>query len=282
MACAATALFGLCSALSPGYWWYFVMRCITGAGVAGITSSAFLLAVEPVGPSWKGAVVLGSGYGSTVGACLLPLLAFLLPGWRALSFITAALVALVLCTVVPSVPESPRWLLSTGRKVTGSAAHPYQRDLTRTPDRFRLFTCTCCSTCCPFTRTKGFLDRHVARGWEDRVNMRAGCSQPARRRLRVVSAESAAACWRRGTRRRRWPRSHRATRRIFRRRPWRTLPRRWRPGAALWTFWATRGCGGASSSSSTPPAAPTWSVPKRPCACLCSAQHQPVAVLSFL
>lgn len=119
MACAATALFGMCSALSPSYWWYLVLRCVAGAGVASVTSMAFLLAVEPVGPAWRGVAALGSGYGSAAGACLLPFLAFLLPGWRALTFVTSALAGVALCTVVPVVPESPRWLLSTGRKVTG-------------------------------------------------------------------------------------------------------------------------------------------------------------------
>lgn len=122
MACAMTALFGLCSALAPSYWWYLALRCMAGAGVTGITSTAFLLAVEPVGPAWKSVAVLGSGYGSTAGACLLPLMAWLLPGWRALTLVTSALVALVLCTVVPSVPESPRWLLITGRKVTACSS----------------------------------------------------------------------------------------------------------------------------------------------------------------
>lgn len=124
MACATTALFGMCSALAPSYWWYLVLRCLAGAGVAGVSSTAFLLAVEPVGPAWRGVATLGSGYGAAAGGCLLPVLAFLLPGWRALTFVTSALAGLALCTAVPVVPESPRWLLSTGRKVTKHACCP--------------------------------------------------------------------------------------------------------------------------------------------------------------
>ncbi|EIE25628.1 hypothetical protein COCSUDRAFT_83635 [Coccomyxa subellipsoidea C-169] len=122
MACATTALFGMCSALAPSYWWYLVLRCLAGAGVAGVSSTAFLLAVEPVGPAWRGVATLGSGYGAAAGGCLLPVLAFLLPGWRALTFVTSALAGLALCTAVPVVPESPRWLLSTGRKGDATAA----------------------------------------------------------------------------------------------------------------------------------------------------------------
>lgn len=73
--------------------------------------------MEPVGLSWKAVAVLASGYGGAAGACALPLLAWLLPGWRALTLVISALVALVICTVVPSMPESPRWFINSSRKV---------------------------------------------------------------------------------------------------------------------------------------------------------------------
>jgi OCT family organic cation transporter-like MFS transporter 4/5 len=123
VACAATALLGLASALSPSYWWYLVLRCLVGAGASGIAGAAFQLSVEPVGPSWRAAATLASTLGGVAGACLLPLLAFLLPGWRALTLVVSALVGLALCMVVPSMPESPRWLINAGRKVPPSL-HP--------------------------------------------------------------------------------------------------------------------------------------------------------------
>lgn len=58
-----------------------------------------------------------AGFGSCLGACILSLLAWLLHSWRVLTFATSAVVALAACTIVPVLPESPRWLLNNGRKV---------------------------------------------------------------------------------------------------------------------------------------------------------------------
>ena len=59
-----------------------------------------------------------SGYSSAFGACLLSLMAFLLPSWRVLMAGTALVAFASLCLVVPSIPESPRWLLAMGRKAS--------------------------------------------------------------------------------------------------------------------------------------------------------------------
>ena len=61
MACAATLMVGVFSALAPSYWWYFVMRLLSGAGAAGIGQTAFLLATEAVGPGWRAPAVLATG-----------------------------------------------------------------------------------------------------------------------------------------------------------------------------------------------------------------------------
>ena len=62
-----------------------------------------------------------TGLGSCFGACLLSLLAWLLHSWRVLTIATSAMVTLAACVVVPVLPESPRWLLNNGRKVTHSS-----------------------------------------------------------------------------------------------------------------------------------------------------------------
>ena len=61
VSCAVTALSGICSAVAPSFWWYFVFRVFTGANVSGIISTSFLLATEPVGPGYRGAAILSTG-----------------------------------------------------------------------------------------------------------------------------------------------------------------------------------------------------------------------------
>lgn len=61
IACAVTALSGMCSALAPSFWWYFVLRVCTGATVAGIIATSFLLSTEPVGPNCRGTAILSTG-----------------------------------------------------------------------------------------------------------------------------------------------------------------------------------------------------------------------------
>ncbi len=51
----------MCSAVAPSFWWYFVFRVFTGATVAGIISTSALLAVEPVGPNYRGTAILSTG-----------------------------------------------------------------------------------------------------------------------------------------------------------------------------------------------------------------------------
>lgn len=61
VSCAVTALSGMCSAVVPSFWWYFVFRVFTGANVAGIISTSFLLATEPVGLGYRGVAILSTG-----------------------------------------------------------------------------------------------------------------------------------------------------------------------------------------------------------------------------
>ena len=61
LSCTVTALSGMFSAVAPSFWWYFVFRVFTGATVTGIISTSVLLAVEPVGPNYRGTAILSTG-----------------------------------------------------------------------------------------------------------------------------------------------------------------------------------------------------------------------------
>ena len=97
---------------------YVVVRGLTGAGASGVAAVAFLVATEPVGPTWRGAASAAALAVSGKGAALLPALGWLLPYWRGETFAAAAVTAAFLLCLLPSVPESPRWLLHRGRKAS--------------------------------------------------------------------------------------------------------------------------------------------------------------------
>ena len=97
---------------------YVVVRGLTGAGASGVAAVAFLVATEPVGPTWRGAACAAAAAISAKGAALLPALGWALPYWRGETFAAACLTAAFLLCLLPSVPESPRWLLHRGRKAS--------------------------------------------------------------------------------------------------------------------------------------------------------------------
>ncbi|KAK9810056.1 hypothetical protein WJX72_004057 [[Myrmecia] bisecta] len=119
--CLLMAFLGSLCSLAPSFWWYVLLRSATGVGVGGLGRAAFLLATEPIGPSWRGLAGLYTHAFFAMGAALAPLLALLVPAWRPLTFLSAAATCLYLL-FTPSIPESPRWLLAAGRKGEATSA----------------------------------------------------------------------------------------------------------------------------------------------------------------
>jgi len=104
----------LACAASPSYWLFFAARTVTGVGVAGIGLVGYVLGCEFVGPTWRGILGISAQYFFVVGTVLLPLVAFYAPNWRLLCAITGG-IGLLYCLMIPLIPESPRWLLATGK-----------------------------------------------------------------------------------------------------------------------------------------------------------------------
>eukprot|EP00191_Tetraselmis_sp_GSL018_P009447 CAMPEP_0177600314 /NCGR_PEP_ID=MMETSP0419_2-20121207/13552_1 /TAXON_ID=582737 /ORGANISM="Tetraselmis sp., Strain GSL018" /LENGTH=670 /DNA_ID=CAMNT_0019093289 /DNA_START=328 /DNA_END=2340 /DNA_ORIENTATION=+ len=111
---------GVLGGLSPSYWAYFFWRFLCGVGVAGIGMVAYVLGCEYVGPTWRGFLGVAAQYFFAIGATILPAVAFFVPNWRTLSFITGGC-SILYILVLPSLPESPRWLLISGRKGDATA-----------------------------------------------------------------------------------------------------------------------------------------------------------------
>ncbi|DBA92174.1 TPA: hypothetical protein ACH3X1_015889 [Trebouxia sp. C0004] len=117
-------LSGLASAAAPAYWWYMGLRVCSGAAAASMTLAARALAIEPIGPTWRGMAGVASCFFTILGGLVTILIAFLVPSWRAVSFL-AAVPCIMYPALLPSLYESSSWLLSVGRKgeaIAGLAA----------------------------------------------------------------------------------------------------------------------------------------------------------------
>ena len=76
-ATAVAALAGGGSALAGAVWWHMLLRSLTGVGVGGMVHTSQLLALDPIGPTWRAwaAVLLHCFFAA--GGMLLALLCWL-------------------------------------------------------------------------------------------------------------------------------------------------------------------------------------------------------------
>jgi putative MFS transporter len=112
------SVFGLLSALSPGYLWLALLRGLTGFGGGGTLPVDYSMFAEylPTKDRGKYLVYLESFWalGSLVGAGLAWLLVPTL-GWRALLAVSAV-PGIIIFFIRRYIPESPRYLLVNGRE----------------------------------------------------------------------------------------------------------------------------------------------------------------------
>uniref|UniRef100_A0A061RDK7 MFS transporter, OCT family, solute carrier family 22 (Organic cation transporter), member 4/5 n=2 Tax=Tetraselmis sp. GSL018 TaxID=582737 RepID=A0A061RDK7_9CHLO len=116
-----SGLMAIIGGVSQSYWIFLTCRCVSGIGVAGIGMVAYILGCEYVGPSWRGLLGVAAQQFFAFGAILLPVIAYLMPSWRALSILTGAS-SLLFPLALLLVPESPRWLLTAGRSADAVTA----------------------------------------------------------------------------------------------------------------------------------------------------------------
>eukprot|EP01025_Chloroclados_australasicus_P039558 TRINITY_DN4101_c0_g1_i10.p1 TRINITY_DN4101_c0_g1~~TRINITY_DN4101_c0_g1_i10.p1 ORF type:complete len:522 (-),score=40.31 TRINITY_DN4101_c0_g1_i10:308-1873(-) len=115
-----SSTFGMLTAVAPSIYWYGILRFLTGFGNSGIGIIAVTWLTELVGLSWRGWVGISTMYFFTIGECLMPVIAILLPNWRIMNFV-CGLGVLLTILIWPHIPESPRWLLIQGRKGEATA-----------------------------------------------------------------------------------------------------------------------------------------------------------------
>ncbi|PIA50843.1 hypothetical protein AQUCO_01200251v1 [Aquilegia coerulea] len=113
--CVLNAIFGCLTALSPTYWFYAVLRFLTGLSTGGVGLCGFVLATEPVGPSMRGAVGMSTFYFFSGGIAMLSGIAYLFQSWRALYIASSMPSIIYLVAFLPFISESPRWYLVRGK-----------------------------------------------------------------------------------------------------------------------------------------------------------------------
>ncbi|XP_078604007.1 organic cation transporter protein-like [Branchiostoma floridae x Branchiostoma japonicum] len=102
------------ASLASDYVSFIVLRALDGAAANGAFYTAFVLALEVVGPSKRNAVGMTVSLSFGTGFFVLTLLAYFLRAWRNLQLVQALIMYPLLCYWWV-LPESPRWLISKQR-----------------------------------------------------------------------------------------------------------------------------------------------------------------------
>uniref|UniRef100_A0A1L8DER5 Putative synaptic vesicle transporter sv2 major facilitator superfamily n=1 Tax=Nyssomyia neivai TaxID=330878 RepID=A0A1L8DER5_9DIPT len=129
-----TAVAGIVRSFSTSYTMYIIMEFITSGVSSGVFNSAFILALELVGPDRRSLGVLLMNVFYALGEALLGLLAMVTKNWRLLLRIIYA-PALLILIYHWLIPESAKWLVSMNRprsaaKIIKSAAKINKSQLT--------------------------------------------------------------------------------------------------------------------------------------------------------
>ncbi|PHT44264.1 Organic cation/carnitine transporter 4 [Capsicum baccatum] len=113
--CILDAIFGILTAFSSNYSTYALFRFLTGLSVGGTGLSAFVLATEPVGQSWRGVAGMSTFYFFSIGIIALSAIAYFIQPWRALYIASSIPSVIFVVFILPFLHESPRWCLVRGK-----------------------------------------------------------------------------------------------------------------------------------------------------------------------
>jgi OCT family organic cation transporter-like MFS transporter 4/5 len=114
LAACIAAVGALASAAAQTAQIYALCRLVAGVGAGGLSTSAYVLATELVGPSWQGVCGVGLSGIFSFGGLLLAPCSLLFPSWRGLTLCTAVPPVVNLLLFLHFVDESPRWLHANG------------------------------------------------------------------------------------------------------------------------------------------------------------------------
>ncbi|KAI3354824.1 hypothetical protein L3Q82_004630 [Scortum barcoo] len=109
-------LFSMGSAFSINIYVYMVFQFFCGTSGVVIVMNTSVMAVEWTNPSKTALCTETIIMFFSVGLMVLPSVAYLIPNWRILQLVLFSPLVLVLGLFYWLLPESPRWLLTQGRK----------------------------------------------------------------------------------------------------------------------------------------------------------------------
>uniref|UniRef100_A0A1E1X6Q2 Putative organic cation/carnitine transporter n=1 Tax=Amblyomma aureolatum TaxID=187763 RepID=A0A1E1X6Q2_9ACAR len=112
--CALTLVAGLVAAVAPAFDVFLGARLVLGISLALTQTSAFCLLVEVTGPKHRTSTAMAFTLGFNVSLLVLPGIVLSLKNWQHIQIaITLPFIAILIWAWF--LPESPRWLVATGR-----------------------------------------------------------------------------------------------------------------------------------------------------------------------
>ncbi|EDW91444.1 organic cation transporter protein [Drosophila yakuba] len=112
--CFMQLITGLIVCVSPYYWFYCLFRFLVAVATAGTMTTSFVLLMEIVGPKKRELVAILYQIPFNIGHASLALFAYFIRDWRWFQF-SITIFSVVFVIYIWLVPESPRWLFTTGR-----------------------------------------------------------------------------------------------------------------------------------------------------------------------
>jgi OCT family organic cation transporter-like MFS transporter 4/5 len=109
-----TSTSGVLGGFMPNAIAFAIMRFITGIGAKGLFMISFVLCVEYTGPKYAALLGIAINIPFALGEMVLGLEAYFIRDWFQLQIVGHAPIILA-CLLWFVVPESPRWLIATGR-----------------------------------------------------------------------------------------------------------------------------------------------------------------------
>ncbi|XP_023163350.1 organic cation transporter protein isoform X2 [Drosophila hydei] len=112
--CFMQLITGLVVCFSPSFWFYCLSRFLVAFATGGTMTTSFVLIMEIIGPKKRELVAILYQIPFNIGHASLAVFAYFIRTWRWFQF-SVTIFSVVFVVYICLVPESPRWLFTTGR-----------------------------------------------------------------------------------------------------------------------------------------------------------------------